>query len=215
LKVYATAFDIPHAGDQVEYEHGVIAALVHSRDPDNNAHLRVDWWPTLVFLADNFPVMYDKSVIVSLGSATTHALEPRRPSGLSTVDFLRGYTHGILASDWGMQDLGTVYAYTYPHYLRHPCEKDTGRTLIKIGSTHRSAAARVRAQTRLTPCPEVGVLLRSWPTRRMLTMERLMHAILEAAGDTRSTAHPGSEWFMTRLDRLDHAAELMTLRAVP
>lgn len=210
--MYATVLHPPAVVDEFDYECGVVAALAHWCDPDGDAHIRVEDWPALSFLQENFPVRLEGCATVHLGGQLVHTLTGRVATARDSIDFLRGYAHGVLASDWGMQDRGTVYAYTYPHYLHHAYDEDTGRTLIKVGSTHRSAAGRVAEQTRMTPCPEPGILLRSWTTRRTASTERLLHALLEAGGDMRSQGHPGSEWFLTRLDRLDHAAELLGLR---
>ena len=43
-----------------------------------------------------------------------------------------------------------IYVYSLPHYLRHPYDEASGRTLMKVGRTDRSAIKRFRDQTRLS-----------------------------------------------------------------
>ena len=102
-----------------------------------------------------------------------------------------------------------VYVYSLPHYLRHPFDEESGRTLLKVGHADGSVIKRFREQTRTTALPEDPVLLRLYPCDpgTSLERERLFHTMLEAADHDRSTARTGgTEWFLTSLKFLDAIA---------
>ena len=46
-----------------------------------------------------------------------------------------------------LESSGGVYAYTYPHYWRHPTVEGTRRTLLKVGMTTRDAKVRIPRAT--------------------------------------------------------------------
>lgn len=48
-----------------------------------------------------------------------------------------------------------VYVYALPHYLRHPYDEDSGRTLLKVGRADSSVIRRFREQIRTTALPEI------------------------------------------------------------
>jgi hypothetical protein len=107
-----------------------------------------------------------------------------------------------------------VYVYALPHYLRHPYDEDSGRTLLKVGRADRSVIRRFREQVRTTALPEDPVLLRVYrcdeddSTRH----ERKFHSLLEAADHDRSKARTGgTEWFLTSLKFLDEIATTLDL----
>ena len=93
-----------------------------------------------------------------------------------------------------------VYVYTLPHYIRHPYDEESGRTLFKVGHTNRDMIRRFREQTRTTALPEDPVLLRVYECTDgdALEKERSFHRLLEAADHDRSAARTGgTEWFLT------------------
>lgn len=103
-----------------------------------------------------------------------------------------------------------VYVYALPHYVRHPFDEESGRTLLKVGHADRSVITRFRQQTRTTALPEDPVLLRVYPCNEgdSLNRERLFHTLLEAADHDRSTARTGgTEWFLTSTKFLDAIAK--------
>jgi len=106
-----------------------------------------------------------------------------------------------------------IYVYTLPHYLHHPYDPDTGRTLYKVGRSDRDVIERFRSQTRITALPEEPVLLRIYridESETSATIERQFHLTLEAADHDRSTARTGgTEWFLTSLKFLDQIAGLL------
>jgi hypothetical protein len=102
-----------------------------------------------------------------------------------------------------------IYVYTLPHYLRHPYDEDSQRTLMKVGRADSSVIRRFREQTRTTALPEDPVLLRIYPTTEVesIDKERLFHRLLEAADHDRSSARTGgTEWFLTSTKFLDEVA---------
>jgi len=108
-----------------------------------------------------------------------------------------------------------IYVYTLPHYLHHPYDPETGRTLFKVGRSDRNIIERFRNQTRTTALPEEPVLLRIYRTgdiEKSGAIERHFHVTLEAADHDRSTARTGgTEWFLTSLKFLDQIAGLLNL----
>lgn len=108
-----------------------------------------------------------------------------------------------------------IYVYTLPHYLHHPYDPETGRTLYKVGRSDRDVIERFRTQTRITALPEEPVLLRIYRTDETdasATIERQFHLTLEAADHDRSTARTGgTEWFLTSLKFLDQIAGLLNI----
>ncbi|WP_235737742.1 GIY-YIG nuclease family protein [Nocardioides alcanivorans] len=105
-----------------------------------------------------------------------------------------------------------IYVYTLPHYLRHPYEPDTGRTLLKVGHSAVDAVHRAGAQSRFTALPEDPVLLRVYPCAQSLVVERRFHAWLEDADHQRPrSTRAGREWFVTSTKFLDRVARVMDL----
>ena len=60
-----------------------------------------------------------------------------------------------------------VYVYALPHYIRHPYDQASGRTLLKVGHSDSDVIVRFRSQTRTTALPEEPILLRIYRDRRM------------------------------------------------
>lgn len=122
-----------------------------------------------------------------------------------------------LATTSQLEARGTpgIYVYTLPHYLHHPYDPETGRTLYKVGRSDRDVIERFRNQTRITALPEEPVLLRIYPTdetEASARIERQFHLTLEAADHDRSTARTGgTEWFLTSLKFLDQVAGLLNI----
>ena len=109
-----------------------------------------------------------------------------------------------------------IYVYSLPHYVRHPYDEESGRTLLKVGRADRSVIKRFREQTRTTALPEDPVLLRVYPCgeESSSVMEGKFHSLLEAADHDRSKARTGgTEWFLTSLKFLDEIATTLGLQA--
>lgn len=51
-----------------------------------------------------------------------------------------------------------------PHYIRHPYDQASGRTLLKVGRSDSDVIVRFRSQTRTTALPEEPILLRIYRT---------------------------------------------------
>jgi hypothetical protein len=107
-----------------------------------------------------------------------------------------------------------VYVYSLPHYVRHPYDEASGRTLLKVGHADRSVIRRFREQTRTTALPEDPVLLRVYvcDDNASTDIERTFHRLLEAADHDRSKARTGgTEWFLTSVRFLDEIAATLKL----
>lgn len=105
-----------------------------------------------------------------------------------------------------------IYVYTLPHYLRHPVDDETGKTLLKVGHSTRDAVYRASSQGRFTALPEDPILLRIYPVDQSAEMESKFHEWLRMA-DHRSprTRRAGTEWFVTSTKFLDHVASHLGL----
>jgi hypothetical protein len=105
-----------------------------------------------------------------------------------------------------------IYVYTLPHYLLHPHDPTTGRTLLKIGHSSVDAYYRANSQGRLTALPEDPILLRIYPVEASAKAEREFHAWLRDADHAGSrTQRGGSEWFVTSTKFLDRVARSLSL----
>lgn len=107
-----------------------------------------------------------------------------------------------------------VYVYSLPHYIRHPYDEESGRTLLKVGRADRDVIRRFREQTRTTALPEDPVLLRVYACDSVdaSAKERQFHRLLEAADHDRSTARTGgTEWFLSSVRFLDEVAAVLGL----
>jgi DNA-binding transcriptional MerR regulator len=107
-----------------------------------------------------------------------------------------------------------VYVYTLPHYLRHPFEPNSGRTLLKVGSSKNDTIIRFKNQTRTTALPEEPLLLRIYTTAdtEAASTEKIFHRLLSSADhakDVERTA--GIEWFVTSTKFLDEIATVLSL----
>lgn len=103
-----------------------------------------------------------------------------------------------------------IYVYTLPHYLRHPYDPDTGRTLLKVGHSAVDAHYRAESQGRLTALPEDPILLRIYPVEESARAERNFHSWLRDADHSASrTRRGGSEWYLTSTKFLDRVAQSM------
>jgi CRP-like cAMP-binding protein len=127
-------------------------------------------------------------------------------------DALAVEERNAIAATVAVEEAGTpgVYVYVLPHYLRHPFDEESGRTLLKVGRADSSVIARFRHQTRTTALPEDPVLLRVYPCDKgeSLAREAHFHTLLEAADHDRSTARTGgTEWFLTSTKFLDAIAK--------
>ena len=102
-----------------------------------------------------------------------------------------------------------IYVYTLPHYLRHPYDPATGRTLLKVGHSGVDAHYRAKSQGRLTALPEDPILLRIYPVAESAKAERDFHTWLRDADHSGGrTQRGGSEWFVTSTKFLDRIARV-------
>jgi hypothetical protein len=105
-----------------------------------------------------------------------------------------------------------IYVYTLPHYIKHPIDDVTGKTLLKVGHSSRDAYYRAESAGRLTALPEDPILLRIYATDDSAVREKEFHGWLRdadhAAGRTR---RGGSEWFVTSTKFLDRVAKALGL----
>jgi hypothetical protein len=105
------------------------------------------------------------------------------------------------------QNIPGIYVYTLPHYVRHPFDLKTGRTLLKVGHSSVDALYRATSQSRITSLPEDPWLLRIYPSDASAETEKKFHAFLRdfdhegVKGD-----RTGAEWFLTSLKALDRVA---------
>jgi hypothetical protein len=107
-----------------------------------------------------------------------------------------------------------VYVYALPHYLRHPYDQATGRTLLKVGRSDSDVIRRFRNQTRTTALPEEPVLLRIYGTggESAVSAEATFHRLLDAAAHSRRVGRiAGCEWFLTSIQFLDEIARTLRL----
>lgn len=107
-----------------------------------------------------------------------------------------------------------VYVYSLPHYLRHPYDEESGRTLLKVGRADRSVIKRFREQIRTTALPEEPVLLRIYVCSEdgSIAQEATFHRLLVAADHHRSKARTGgTEWFLSSVRFLDEVAATLEL----
>lgn len=105
-----------------------------------------------------------------------------------------------------------IYVYTLPHYLRHPIDSDTGKTLLKVGHSARDAHYRAGSAGRLTALPEDPILLRMYPVEESAAREKEFHAWLrDADHHAGRTRRGGSEWFVTSTKFLDRVAKALGL----
>ncbi|KHJ74168.1 GIY-YIG nuclease family protein [Rhodococcus sp. Chr-9] len=110
-----------------------------------------------------------------------------------------------------------IYVYALPHYLLHPYEADSGRTLMKVGRSDSDVIVRFRNQTRTTALPEEPILLRIYRTApgAATQAEATFHRLLEAADHHRSVARTaGREWFVTNPRFVDEVAQALGFDAV-
>lgn len=108
-----------------------------------------------------------------------------------------------------------IYVYTLPHYLRHPVDTATGKTLLKVGHSSTDACYRAGSQGRLTALPEDPILLRVYPVEQSAAAEREFHEWLRDADHAPSRSRRGgSEWFVTSTKFLDRIAKSKGLEVI-
>jgi hypothetical protein len=131
---------------------------------------------------------------------------------------------------WRRLDTSGIYVYTLPHYLSHPFDPESGRTLLKIGSAKSRVISRIREQVRSTALPEDPVLLRIYEPgnvgspedpvllrinaeyvsrkRSPENAEHLLHYRLQYLGHHKNSGEfCGMEWFLTDLATIDTEAK--------
>ena len=102
-----------------------------------------------------------------------------------------------VATDVESNDLGIIYAYSFPSIRRND-----GRFPIKVGlTTTGDADARVTQQCKQTCCFEYPVVLKTWEVQRVAAVEDAIHSTLDARGSRRQA--PGTEWFDTTLEEIE------------
>lgn len=106
------------------------------------------------------------------------------------------------------ENIAGIYVYTLPHYVRHPYDPKTGRTLLKVGHSSVDALYRAQSQARVTSLPEDPWLLRIYPAEASSHAEQQFHGFLrDADHDGVRGSRTGAEWFLTSLKFLDRLAK--------
>jgi hypothetical protein len=137
-------------------------------------------------------------------------LSSRAEDRVAQAEELEGAVRATVSAE--RQQAPGVYVYTLPHYLRHPYDPVTGRTLLKVGHSSVDAHYRAESQGRLTALPEDPILLRIYPAEASTHAETRFHEWLRYADHTGSrTSRGGSEWFLTSTKFLDKIAQSMGL----
>ena len=119
-----------------------------------------------------------------------------------------------------------IYVYTLPHYLKYPVresddDRETHRTLLKIGKSNVDAKKRVAYQN-VTGLPEMPILLRIYgrddlgdSQDKWKIIEGKFHDTLIKFGHFRNKRPnergAGQEWFLTDIDALDQLATILEL----
>lgn len=110
------------------------------------------------------------------------------------------------------ENIAGIYVYTLPHYVRHPYDPETGRTLLKVGHSSVDALYRAASQARVTSLPEDPWLLRIYPVEGSSHAETQFHGFLrDADHDGVRGSRTGAEWFLTSLKFLDRIARTLGL----
>lgn len=105
-----------------------------------------------------------------------------------------------------------IYVYTLPHYLLHPVDLESGKTLLKVGHSSHDAYYRAGSSGRLTALPEEPILLRIYPVAESAATEKEFHNWLKDADHLGTrTRRAGSEWFLTSTKFLDRIAKSLQL----
>jgi len=93
-----------------------------------------------------------------------------------------------------------VYVYALLHYIRHPYDQASGRTLLKVGRSDGDVIVRFRSQTRTTALPEEPILLRIYRTSgdSAAPAEAAFHRLLDAADHSRTNSR---SWIRQRPGR--------------
>ena len=126
------------------------------------------------------------------------------------MQLVRGYWRGNTTC---RREVG-VYVYALPHYIRHPYDQASGRTLLKVGRSDSDIIVRFRSQTRTTALPEEPILLRIYRTSgaSAAPAEATFHRLLDAADHSRTIGRSaGREWFLTHTRFLDEIARTLRL----
>ena len=104
--------------------------------------------------------------------------------------------------------------YALPHYIRHPYDQASGRTLLKVGRSDSDVIVRFRSQTRTTALPEEPILLRIYQTSgdSAAPAEAAFHRLLDAADHSRTIGKSTvREWFLIHTRFLDEIARTLSL----
>lgn len=105
--------------------------------------------------------------------------------------------------------LAGIYVYSLPHYLRHPFDPDSDRTLFKVGHSTIDVYSGAEGTARTMSLPEDPILLRVYVTGAKPSdqEERHFREWMEAAGHGRSRSAKGNrDWFLTTTKFLDRVA---------
>jgi hypothetical protein len=108
-----------------------------------------------------------------------------------------------------------VYVYALPHYIRHPYDQASGRTLLKVGHSQSDVIVRFRNHIRTTALPEEPILLRIYRTNgdSAPRAEAAFHRLLDAADHSSTIGRSaGREWFLTHTRFLDEIAATLGLQ---
>jgi hypothetical protein len=132
----------------------------------------------------------------------------------SKADHIGGYCFSKQTQQAEARNEVGVYVYALPHYIRHPYDQATGRTLLKVGHSNSDVIVRFRNQTRTTALPEEPIPLRIYRTSgdSAAPAESAFHRLLDAADHSRTIGRSaGREWFLTHTKFLDEIARTLSL----
>lgn len=180
----------------------LIAVLVEGRIPDSpslaqQAARRVRSW-----LKDKPLSPQLRAILTEQESLLTSRADDRRAQAVEVAEAVKATEDAEASGKAG------IYVYTLPHYLRHPVDAATGKTLLKVGHSSTDAHYRAGSQGRLTALPEDPILLRIYPVEASAVAEREFHEWLRDADHAPSrTRRGGSEWFVTSTKFLDRIAK--------
>lgn len=101
--------------------------------------------------------------------ANLHELE-RRANDLARLDEEVQRANEQTLQAEARNEVG-VYVYALPHYIRHPYDQASGRTLLKVGHSQSDVIARFNSQIRTTALPQ-----RTHPAEDLPHQRRLVGA---------------------------------------
>lgn len=179
----------------------LIAVLLDGRIPQSPSLAQQGARRIRSWLRDKQLTRELRDALAEQESLLTSRADDRRAQAAEVAEAVKATEHAEASGKAG------IYVYTLPHYLRHPVDSATGKTLLKVGHSSTDAHYRAGSQGRLTALPEDPILLRIYPVEASATVEREFHEWLRDADHAPSrTRRGGSEWFVTSTKFLDRIA---------